>query len=109
MKYISTRGGITPVSFCDAIMMGLADDGGLLLPESIPQVTMAEVNSGKKLAVQYLARAYHFHIGRCHEICIDLLCRTVSHRRFREIFVRRAHHAYLRDFETALQCQRCNG
>ncbi|MCK4378826.1 MAG: hypothetical protein KAW01_05755, partial [Deltaproteobacteria bacterium] len=35
MKYISTRGGITPVNFTDAVMMGLATDGGLLLPETI--------------------------------------------------------------------------
>jgi len=55
MKYISTRGGIKPVSFCDAIMMGLADDGGLLLPETIPQVTMTEVNTWKNLSYQYLA------------------------------------------------------
>ena len=55
MKYISTRGGITPISFCDAIMMGLANDGGLLLPESIPQITMAEVNAWKNLPYQYLA------------------------------------------------------
>lgn len=38
MKYISTRGGIEPINFKDAVMMGLASDGGLLLPESIPSV-----------------------------------------------------------------------
>lgn len=38
MNYISTRGGIAPVSFQDAVMMGLADDGGLLLPAEIPPV-----------------------------------------------------------------------
>jgi threonine synthase len=35
-QYISTRGGIVPVNFCDAVMMGLADDGGLILPVDIP-------------------------------------------------------------------------
>jgi len=39
MKYISTRGRVEPVSFSDAVMMGLADDGGLLIPESIPDVS----------------------------------------------------------------------
>lgn len=39
MKYISTRGGVSPVEFRQAVMMGMADDGGLLLPESIPDVT----------------------------------------------------------------------
>ena len=38
MKYISTRDGVHPVGFLDAVMMGLADDGGLLVPESIPDV-----------------------------------------------------------------------
>ncbi len=32
MNYISTRGGIAPVPFDQAVMMGLARDGGLLLP-----------------------------------------------------------------------------
>lgn len=38
MKYVSTRGGVEPIGFQDAVMMGLADDGGLLVPESIPDV-----------------------------------------------------------------------
>jgi len=38
MRYISTRGGVEPVSFSEAVMMGLATDGGLLLPQSIPQI-----------------------------------------------------------------------
>ena len=36
MKYKSTRGGINNLSFTDAFLMGLATDGGLILPESIP-------------------------------------------------------------------------
>lgn len=55
MRYISTRGGIAPVNFSDAVMMGLADDGGLLLPESIPQITTTEINAWKNLSYQYLA------------------------------------------------------
>jgi threonine synthase len=38
MKYISTRGKTEKVSFKDAVMMGLAEDGGLLLPETVPSV-----------------------------------------------------------------------
>ncbi len=38
MKYISTRGGGAPVDFKTAVMTGLARDGGLFLPESIPDV-----------------------------------------------------------------------
>ena len=32
MNYISTRGGVDPISFREAVVMGLARDGGLLLP-----------------------------------------------------------------------------
>ncbi|MBC8207210.1 MAG: threonine synthase [Kiritimatiellaeota bacterium] len=39
MKYISTRGKMEPASFLDAVMTGLAPDGGLLLPESLPNVS----------------------------------------------------------------------
>ncbi|HPR82664.1 MAG TPA: threonine synthase, partial [Pontiellaceae bacterium] len=39
MKYISTRGQMEPVGFLDAVMTGLAPDGGLLLPESLPDVS----------------------------------------------------------------------
>lgn len=39
MKYCSTRGKINGLSFTEAVMMGLADDGGLLLPEKIPVLT----------------------------------------------------------------------
>lgn len=55
MKYISTRGGITPVSFKDAVMMGLATDGGLLLPETIPQLSADEIAAWKNLPYRDLA------------------------------------------------------
>ncbi|MCH2175387.1 MAG: threonine synthase [Lentisphaeria bacterium] len=38
MNYISTRGGISPVNFSSAVMMGLADDGGLIVPQHIPNL-----------------------------------------------------------------------
>jgi len=37
--YISTRGQTDPVSFQDAVLMGLATDGGLLLPREIPDLS----------------------------------------------------------------------
>lgn len=39
MKYISTRGGISPISFKEAVLMGLATDGGLIVSESIPNLS----------------------------------------------------------------------
>jgi threonine synthase len=39
MKYISTRGQVPPVSFSTAVAQGLAPDGGLYLPEALPDLT----------------------------------------------------------------------
>lgn len=55
MRYISTRGGVEPVSFSEAVMMGLATDGGLLLPESFPQVDGATLSRWAGLSFQELA------------------------------------------------------
>jgi threonine synthase len=55
MRYISTRGGIAPISFKDAVMMGLASDGGLLLPESYPEVTREQLESWRLLTYPELA------------------------------------------------------
>lgn len=46
MNYISTRGGTTAangIHSADAIKQGLAGDGGLFMPESIPEITMEEI------------------------------------------------------------------
>ncbi len=56
MRYISTRGGIEPLGFKDAVMMGLARDGGLILPETLPTVDASALDRWKNLPYQYLAR-----------------------------------------------------
>ena len=38
MQYISTRGQVPPVSFSTAVAQGLAPDGGLYLPEQLPDL-----------------------------------------------------------------------
>ncbi len=55
MKYQSTRGGVRGIAFKDAVMMGLAEDGGLLLPESIPQIEEAELEELAGLSYPDLA------------------------------------------------------
>ena len=52
MLHVSTRGDAAPLSFSDALLAGLARDGGLYLPESwpvIPQETIAAL-AGKPYA-----------------------------------------------------------
>lgn len=48
MRYVSTRGNVADVSFRDAVMMGLAADGGLLVPRSIPDATHLIAGLGDK-------------------------------------------------------------
>ena len=43
MKYVSTRGTAPTLTFAEAMMTGLARDGGLYVPEHIPQMTHAEI------------------------------------------------------------------
>lgn len=43
MRYISTRGKSTAPNYEETLLEGLAADGGLFLPESIPTVTKAEL------------------------------------------------------------------
>ncbi len=54
MKYISTRGNIKPTNFQDVVLMGLADDGGLIIPESIPDVN-DKIDSWANLSYPELA------------------------------------------------------
>jgi threonine synthase len=39
MRYVSTRGQTGPLGFSDAVATGLAPDGGLFLPESMPDLS----------------------------------------------------------------------
>ncbi len=55
MQYLSTRGGVSPIPFTEAVMMGLATDGGLLLPRTIPRIGSETFNSWQKLTYAELA------------------------------------------------------
>ncbi|WP_306045176.1 hypothetical protein [Nioella sp. MMSF_3534] len=39
MRYISTRGQAPTLTFKDALLKGLAEDGGLYVPEAWPRLT----------------------------------------------------------------------
>ena len=49
MKYFSTRGSVKDISFQDAVMMGLAEDGGLLLPASVPLFSLRDLKHFSEL------------------------------------------------------------
>ena len=51
MRYVSTRGRAAELGFCDALLAGLATDGGLYVPQSWPkQPTMAGSTYASKAA-----------------------------------------------------------
>ncbi|WP_168123216.1 threonine synthase [Paenibacillus sp. HB172176] len=54
MEYISTRGKIGKIGFIDAFMMGLADDGGLLVPSEIPALSKETLDNWRNLGYQEL-------------------------------------------------------
>ena len=57
MNYCSTRGQVKGLKFTEAVMMGLADDGGLLLPETIPALSAGELKQLSGLSYPELAFA----------------------------------------------------
>lgn len=56
MHYSSTRGQSDQVSAAEAILKGLAPDGGLYVPESFPLLSLSDLNILKK--VNYQERAF---------------------------------------------------
>ena len=55
MNYKSTRGGVSGLSFEEAVMMGLAPDGGLLIPEKIPFLNEKDLKHLSELPYTKLA------------------------------------------------------
>lgn len=55
MKYISTRGNVCSVSSVDAIKMGMVPQGGLFVPEEIPEISPEQLCQWKDLSYAQLA------------------------------------------------------
>ena len=56
MKYISTRDKSKNFEFKDVFLKGLADDGGLFIPESLHKYSESEIGDFKKLSYSDLAK-----------------------------------------------------
>ena len=61
MRYVSTRGQMEPRPFLEILMEGLAPDGGLVVPESIPLLTASDLEAMRSMSYNDLAMAV---IGR---------------------------------------------
>ena len=76
MKFVSTRNSSLQVSASEAILQGLAPDGGLYVPESFPSLSLInihEISSYPELAFEVLAPFFEDDILKddLAEICID--------------------------------------
>ncbi|PLS05322.1 threonine synthase [Neobacillus cucumis] len=55
MNFVSTRGNVNKIGFIDTVLMGLANDGGLLVPENIPYIPAEKLEAMSELSYQELA------------------------------------------------------
>ncbi len=55
MLYLSTRGGMSPKTFSDVLLMGLAPDGGLAMCDHYPKVSRDELSRWRGLSYAQLA------------------------------------------------------
>jgi threonine synthase len=54
MEFVSTRGHTAKYGFIDTFLLGLAEDGGLMLPVSLPKLTQDQLNRWAKLGFEDL-------------------------------------------------------
>ena len=84
INYISTRGNTKPVSSAQAIKQGLADDGGLFMPEIIPALTAEDMKTLK--ASSYPERAAYimskFLTDYTYDELLDDCRESYSEKRF---------------------------
>jgi threonine synthase len=55
VQYISTRGGMQPLPYCETLLEGLATDGGLAVPEVMPTVDGETLERWRALTYPQLA------------------------------------------------------
>lgn len=64
MYYVSTRDAGRRLTASQAIVEGLSRDGGLYLPEEIPQLTMDEIKALAALSLSRTGRKDHEALSR---------------------------------------------
>jgi threonine synthase len=88
MRYVSTRGGSPSVGFVDAILAGLAPDGGLYVPEEWPSLTAGEIAA-------FAGRPYA-------QVATEILARFVGDEIERETLADMCEEAYASFTHTAV-------
>ncbi|MEM0899216.1 MAG: threonine synthase [Pseudomonadota bacterium] len=86
MKYVSTRGDAPQLSFCDTVLAGLANDGGLYLPAEYPQFSPDQIRAmrGKPYAEIAIEVMWPFTGGEIERAAFEQIVReayaTFNHR-----------------------------
>ena len=80
MKYVSTRGEAPVLGFSDAVLAGLARDGGLYVPQEWPRFSAADIRAMRGLAYP--------------ELAVRLLTPFLGGEISPAVFERLAHEAY---------------
>ncbi len=82
MRYISTRGQAPVRDFAGVLLAGLAEDGGLYVPESFPTLTPHDLRALRGVAYPELAaRVIHPFVGDCigYEALLRLTRESYAH------------------------------
>lgn len=74
MRFVSSRGGVAPTGFDEALAAGLAPDGGLYVPESIPGIDLTTpratlAQTAEAVLAPYLVQSAL--AGRLSDLCTD--------------------------------------
>lgn len=81
MRYISTRGQTAPVTFTEAVATGLAPDGGLYLPEVLPDLC-GEITGWRGLEYPDLCEAFFRHFADDMDEAVLRSCIQKSYTKF---------------------------
>ncbi|HRN60677.1 MAG TPA: threonine synthase, partial [Chiayiivirga sp.] len=74
MRFVSTRGQAAPATLSEAIAAGLAPDGGLYVPESVPTLAPADFEGKTTLADIVAALLRPFFEGDALAAELDAIC-----------------------------------
>ncbi len=74
MQFVSTRGKAPPATLSDAIAAGLAPDGGLYVPESLPKLALADFDGAFTLSQIATALLKPFFAGDALEPELAAIC-----------------------------------
>ncbi len=100
MRYVSTRGGGEPRRFCDILLEGLAEDGGLYLPTAYPRIDDATLTRWRGLS--YAELAFEILSLYIDDIPADDLRRLCAQTYRADVFGGRAEITPLHELEPGL-------